>query len=84
MEKVINIKKDLDRVNKLLSELKPNVTAADRKEAPASELTVIQYLNGEGKDLAKGMELLRFFNAKVEERRSLLTALEDKANTVFQ
>jgi hypothetical protein len=42
--------------------------------APASEATVIQYLNGEGKDLDKAMELLQFFRERIETRRKILQA----------
>lgn len=66
-------KTDLELANENLSELKPNVTTSDRKEAPASEATVIQYLNGLGKDLDTAMDLLRYFRGRIEERRKELT-----------
>lgn len=69
-------KTDLDVANESLSELKPNVSASDRKEAPASEATVIQYLNGMGKDLDTAMKLLTYFRGRIEERRKLLSKAE--------
>lgn len=65
-------KTDLEVANESLAKLKPNVTTSDRKDAPASEATVIQYLNGLGKDLDTAMNLLQYFRGKIEERRKLL------------
>lgn len=66
-------KTDLQIANELLADLKPNVTTSDRKEAPAVESTVIQYLNGLGKDLDTAMKLLKYFRGRIEERRKELT-----------
>lgn len=66
-------KTDLELANDCLAELKPNVTASDRKGAPAAEATVIQYLNGLGKDLDTAMLLLRYFRGRVDERRKELS-----------
>ena len=66
-------KTDLELANESLAELKPNVTASDRKEAPAAESTVVQYLNGLGKDLDTAMELLQYFRGRIEGRRKVLS-----------
>lgn len=63
-------KTDLQLANEALTELKGSVTTSDRKEAPVSESTIIQYLNGEGKDLDTAMELLRYFRGRIEARRT--------------
>lgn len=68
----ISQKSDLQVANKALSELKLNVTTLDRKEAPASEATVVQYLNGLGKDLGTAVKLLQYFRGRIEERRKIL------------
>lgn len=66
------VKTDLELANEILVGLKPNVSASDRKEAPASELTVIQYLRGEGKDLDTATKLIQYFRGRIEERRKSL------------
>jgi hypothetical protein len=58
----------LDKVNQALIAIAKDVTATDRKEAPASEPTVIDYLKGKGKDLETGLKLLRFFRPRIELR----------------
>lgn len=63
-------KTDLDLANEAIAALKPNVSASDRKEAPVSEATLIQYLNGQGKDLDTAMDLLQFFRGRIEARRN--------------
>lgn len=73
------IKTDLELALERLLELKPNVTAADRKEAPASEATIVAYLNGQGKDLDTAIKLLRFFSGRIEERRELIGGAESKS-----
>jgi hypothetical protein len=65
-------KTDLEIANELLTQIKPNVTTSDRKAAPFVESTVIQYLNGLGKDLDTAFEMLQFFRARIEERRKIL------------
>ena len=69
-------KTDLVLANESLVELKINVTASVRKAAPASEATVIKYLNGLGTDLDISMKLLGFFRGRIETRRKLLNATE--------
>ena len=68
-------KTDLQVANECLRELKPNVTASDRKEAPASEATVIKYLDGYGKELDTAMKLIEYFRGRIEERRKILLAV---------
>ncbi len=66
-------KTDLELANEALAALKPNVTTTDRKEAPVAESTLIQYLNGSGKDLDTAMTLLQYFRGRIEERRKLIS-----------
>jgi hypothetical protein len=73
----LNPKTDLDNVNKALRELSPNVTASDRAEAPYSLQTIVKYLKGLGKDLETGMELLRFFKQRIEDRRKVINKLQN-------
>lgn len=65
-------KTDLDLANEALAELKPNVTATDRKECSRDARTVSTYLNGQGKDLEMAFELLRFFRERIEARRKII------------
>ncbi len=60
----------LDKVNAALLELYPNVTTSDRREAKKmfSETTIVQYLNGRGKDLDTAIELLQFFRTRISDR----------------
>lgn len=69
-------KSDLALANEQLAELKPNVTTSDRKEAPFAEATIIQYLNGLGKDLDTAFEMLQFFRGRIEERRKIIIGSE--------
>lgn len=66
-------KTDLQVANESLADLKQNVTTSDRREAPASEATVIQYLNGLGKDLDTAMKLLQYFRGRIEDRRKVIS-----------
>jgi hypothetical protein len=70
-------KTDLDAVNELISALKPNVTASDRKEAPASLPTVQLYLDGLGKDLDTGIALLKYFRERIEGRRKIINEFSE-------
>lgn len=65
-------KTDLELANESLVALKPNVTASDRKDAPCVESTVVQYLNGLGKDLDTAIMLLQYFRERIEERRKII------------
>lgn len=66
------VKTDLDLANEALVALKPNVSASDRKEAPASEAIVVAYLKGEGRDLDTAMSLLGFFRMRIDARRKAI------------
>jgi hypothetical protein len=72
MKNVIKNKTDLDLANEALTELKPNVTATDRKDVGFSERTVVVYLNGQGKDVRIAIELLKFFRERIEARRKII------------
>lgn len=72
MNKEIKKKTDLEMANEALAELKPNVTAADRKECGRNELTVMRYLNGQGKELTMAVELLEFFRERINQRRKII------------
>jgi hypothetical protein len=65
-------KTDLQLANESLVELSPNVTANDRKEAPVSLFTVVQYLKGRGQDLDTAVKLLMYFRGRIEERRRVI------------
>lgn len=69
-------KTQLERANEELVELAPNVTASDRQEAIAtkeySAFTIVQYLNGRGKNLDTAMKLIQFFRKKIEGRNRVL------------
>jgi len=65
-------KTDLETANEAITRLKPSVTTSDRKEAPWAETTVIQYLNGLGKDLDTAVEVLQFFRKRIEDRRLII------------
>ncbi|WP_430897708.1 MULTISPECIES: hypothetical protein [unclassified Paraflavitalea] len=71
MEQVPNTpnKTDLELANEALVAIKPNISAEDRKGAPASTPVISIYLNGRGRDLDMAMKLLSYFRAKVQERR---------------
>ena len=66
-------KSDLELANAALLEIKQNVSASDRKSAPASGATIVQYLNGLGTELDTAMKLLSHFRGRIEERRKELT-----------
>jgi hypothetical protein len=65
-------KTDLQIANQCLMELKQNVSTSDRKDAPASEATVIKYLDGNGKELDTAIKLLQYFRGRIEDRRKVL------------
>jgi hypothetical protein len=73
MNKVEDKKTDLERANEALAALKENVIAADRKACNRSLPIVVQYLNGQGKDLATAVELLKFFRERIEIRRRIIS-----------
>jgi len=65
-------KTDLELANEALAEIKPNVTAADRKECRRSEAMIIRYLNGQGTELDTAVELLKFFRERINARREVI------------
>lgn len=65
-------KSDLEFANQALAQLKPHITAEDRKQAPACEATLVQYLNGLGKNLDTALKLLRYFRGRRDERNKEL------------
>lgn len=76
MNKVEEIKKtDLELANEALAEIKPNVTAADRKECSRSEAMIIRYLNGQGTELDTAVELLEFFRERITQRRKIIAGI---------
>lgn len=64
----------LDKANAALNDLAINVTSDDRKESGVSEVTVVRYLKGEGKDLQTAMKLLKFFRDRIAQRDKELAA----------
>lgn len=65
-------KSDLELANEALVELKPNITSSDRREAPVSMNTVVQYLKGEGQDLDTAFKLLEYFKGRIDNRRKII------------
>jgi hypothetical protein len=64
----------LDKANAALVALAPNVISDDRKDAPYSEVTVVAYLKGRGKDLKTAITLLAFFRERIALRDKLIAA----------
>jgi len=64
----------LDKANAALKALAHNVSTEDRKEAGFSEVTIVAYLKGEGKDLDTAMKLLKFFRKRIADRDRELAA----------
>lgn len=69
-----NTNSQLVKANEALLSLAHNVTSDDRKDAPVSEFTVIQYLKGRGKDLGTAIKLLGFFRERIAQRDKVLAA----------
>lgn len=67
-----------DRARQVLADLKPDVTAADRKCAAkhfgVHELTVHRYLNGDVRRLEFAVDLIRLFRARIAEREKQMVA----------
>lgn len=61
-----------EKASSALKKLKPNVTAEDRKLAMKafnlSDVTIVNYLKGDVRDLSTAEKLFVFFNEKVERR----------------
>lgn len=62
----------LDKINKELVKLKPNILPQDKKEYVAahnsSEFTVSTYLNGRGRNLDTAVKMFKFFREIVRAR----------------
>ena len=52
-----------------LVSLRKNITATDRAECKYSRPTIDLYLSGKGPDLDTAVDMLVYFNGKIEERR---------------
>jgi hypothetical protein len=68
-------KTNLELANLALLDMKPRVTPSDRKEAPVNEGTVVQYLNGLGRNLDTAMKLLKYFKGREEDRRKEILSI---------
>lgn len=68
----------LVRCNEKLLGIAPNVTSEDRKvvadELDLNPMTILRYLNGRAKQLDLGIKILELMSARIEARRTLLTA----------
>lgn len=68
-----------EQVAEKLAELKPNITASDRKAAmsllgvPASLIS--NYINGDVRDIEIGLALALFFKSRIDERASQLATI---------
>lgn len=60
----------LAKANSALVELSKNVSTQDRQEAMKqySEFTIVQYLNGRGKNVDTAVTLLTFFRKRISDR----------------
>jgi hypothetical protein len=71
-----NTGSQIDRANNILLQLKPNVTAQDRedaqKELNLGEATVNRYLLGEGRKVETALDLIEFFQKRIEDREKKL------------
>jgi hypothetical protein len=67
-------KSQLQQINAALVDLSKDVTAEDRRLAPVSEPTVIEYLKGQGKKLKTALTLLKFFRKRIANRAKEITA----------
>lgn len=65
----------LDRTNEALKKLSANVTTDDRREAMKtwSESTIVDYLNGRGKNLNTAIKVLQFFQKRIKDREKVLS-----------
>ncbi len=65
-----NQKSQIELAIEALVALKPDITSKDRQEAQDkwSENTIVNYLNGRGKDVDTAVELLQFFKGRIDKR----------------
>ncbi len=68
------------KASELLKSLKPNVTAEDRKQAMQafhlSDVTIVNYLKGDVRDLSTAEKLLVFFKQCVSRREKLFSGTD--------
>jgi hypothetical protein len=62
----------LTKANQALVDLASGITAEDRKSAGYSEVTIVAYLKGRGKDLDTAMKLLAHFRGCIQNREKEL------------
>jgi hypothetical protein len=73
------LKTQLDKANAALVKLKKDITSDDRKAASLeldikARSTMVQYLNGKGKDLDVSVKLLGFLRKRIVERENVIAA----------
>jgi hypothetical protein len=68
----------LDRAKAQLSELAPNVSSRDKKDAAAqcevSIMTIHRYLSNDVRELDTATKLIRFFKKRISDREKELAA----------
>lgn len=68
------------KASELLKALKPNVTAEDRKQAMQnfglSDVTIVNYLKGDVRDLSTAEKLLVFFKQCVNRREKVFSGTD--------
>ena len=66
----------LSKALEVLKDMKDNITASDREAARGefgiSLSTISEYLNGNGLNLDRAMDLIQFFNQRIEVREDIL------------
>jgi hypothetical protein len=68
----------IDKANKALVDLRPNVSTQDRSDAVTqlglSGPTVQRYLNGRATNLDTALNMIQFFRTRIEKREKVLAA----------
>jgi hypothetical protein len=68
------------KASELLKSLKPNVTAEDRKKAmqafDLSDVTIVNYLKGDVRDLSTAEKLIVFFRQCVSRREKVFSGTD--------
>lgn len=68
------------KASELLKSLKPNVTAEDRKEAmqlyELSDVTIVNYLKGDVRDLSTAEKLITFFQPRISRRERVFSGTD--------
>lgn len=65
----------LEQANRALKSIAANITSDDRKAAPVSQVTIVDYLKGRGKDLGTATKLLEFFSQRISDRARLINSV---------